>query len=297
MRVLITGASGFIGKHVAASLHALGHEVVGVCRAPLSDLPIKWRTADLLALGETIPLLNDVRPDALIHLAWTTEHGKFWHDPSNLTWLARSCGLIEAAASAGVRRIVMAGTCFEYALHNGDCDEYDTPVENHFLYDTAKDALRRIAISFCEKNGISFSWARLFHFYGADEHPSRLVRSICSSLNRGEVARCSSGHALRDYMHVVDAADALTKLVLSETTGVVNIASGERARIADIARTLGEIAGRPDLVHIGSLPDRLGDPPQITANVARLRQEIGFIPHFTLQTGLADVYHCGLLKT
>ena len=96
---------------------------------------------------------------------------------------------------------------------------------------------------------------------------------------------------------MVDAADALTKLVLSETTGVVNIASGERARIADIARTLGEIAGRPDLVHIGSLPDRLGDPPQITANVTRLRQEIGFIPHFTLQTGLADVYHCGLLNT
>jgi nucleoside-diphosphate-sugar epimerase len=91
-------------------------------------------------------------------------------------------------------------------------------------------------------------------------------------------------------MHVADAGGALAALVASEATGVVNIASGEPVRIADIARALGEVAGRGDLVHLGALPDRPDDPPRITASVIRLRQEVGFSPRFDLRTGLADVY-------
>jgi nucleoside-diphosphate-sugar epimerase len=290
MRVLVTGASGFIGKHVAVRLQSMGHEVVGVCRAPSPDLLIDWRVADLLAPGAAAALMDEVRPDALLHLAWCTEHGKFWRDPVNLTWVARSCDLIEAATRVGVRRIVIAGTCFEYAFLDGDCDERTTPVENHFLYDTAKDACRRVTEAWCQEKGVSFGWARLFHFYGAGEHPARLVGSIARSLARGEAARCSSGQVLRDYMHVADAGAAVAALVASEATGIVNIASGEPVRIADIARALGEGAGRGDLVHLGALPDRPDDPPRITASVDRLRQEVGFSPRFDLRTGLADVY-------
>jgi nucleoside-diphosphate-sugar epimerase len=91
-------------------------------------------------------------------------------------------------------------------------------------------------------------------------------------------------------MHVADAGAAVAALVASEATGIVNIASGEPVRIADIARALGEGAGRGDLVHLGALPDRPDDPPRITASVDRLRQEVGFSPRFDLRTGLADVY-------
>ena len=290
MRVLVTGASGFIGKHVAARLRSMGNEVVGACRSPSPDLLIDWRCVDLLAPGAAAALMDVVRPEALLHLAWCTEHGKFWRDPANLTWLARSCDLVEAATKVGVRRIVVAGTCFEYAFPDGDCDEHATPVENHFLYDTAKDACRRVTEAWCQENDVSFGWARLFHFYGAGEHPTRLVGSIARSLSHGEVARCSSGQVLRDYMHVADAGAALAALVACEATGVVNIASGEPVRIADIARTLGEVAGRADLVHLGALPDRPDDPPRITASVLRLRQDVGFSPRFDLRSGLADVY-------
>lgn len=293
MRVLVTGASGFIGRYSIKFLQSMGHDVVGVCRYLSSDLhniKIDWQVADLLSEGSASVLMDKVRPDALLHLAWCTENGKFWNDPANLTWLARSCDLVEAAKTVGVRRIVIAGTCFEFKFSDGDCDEHTTPVENHFLYDTAKDAFRRVAEAWCQPNNISFGWARLFHLYGPGEDPARLVCSIARSLIRGEPARCSTGQVLRDYMHVSDAGAALAAFVVSEVRGVVNIASGEPVRIADIARYLGEISGRPDLVCLGALPDRQNDPSRITANVARLRQEIGFIPNYELRAGLDHFY-------
>ena len=91
-------------------------------------------------------------------------------------------------------------------------------------------------------------------------------------------------------MHTRDAGAALAALALSDVAGAVNIASGEGVSIASIAERLGGIAGRPDLIRIGALPDREGEPPRIVADVRRLRDEVGFRPSLTLQEGLADTY-------
>lgn len=289
MKVLVTGASGLIGQHATALLHASGHEVIGAAHLPRFDQAFVSRAINLLEDGAATRLVSEIKPDVVLHLAWSTGHGIFWHDPQNLAWLARTCELAEAAADYGCRRICVAGTCYEYAFPaEGDCHEATTPTENHFLYDTAKDACRRLLTNFCMARGMSLAWGRLFHLHGPNEHPKRLVASVARALVRGEPASCSSGLVVRDYMHARDAGEAMAALAISPIEGVVNVASGVGATIASIATMLGELSGRPDLIRLGALPDRADEPPRIVASVSRLRQEVGFTPRFGLTDGLAD---------
>ncbi len=289
MRVLVTGASGLVGRHLVLALSKAGMDVTGVARRPVHGPPGQWLSADLTMPGAAQEIIRTSKPELLIHLAWVTEHGQFWRSPDNLRWLSMTCDLAIAAAEGGVRRVVMTGTCFEYAFPaTGDCIEGQTPTEPHFIYDIAKDASRRACEAYFALTGVSFSWARLFHLYGPREHADRLVASVCRALLRGELAKCSSGLAVRDFMHVADAGAALAALALSKVSGTVNVASGQAVTIADIATTLGALAGRPDLIRLGALPDRKDEPPRIVADARRLRAEVGFYSRIALREGLAD---------
>lgn len=230
-----------------------------------------------------------VDADGLLHLAWTTSYGSYWNDLANVEWLAATVELVVALAKRGISRICVAGTCFEYDWpEDDDCSEGRTGTSSHTLYDAAKTSCRRVLDQIARQHGLSFAWGRLFHLYGQGEHPDRLVASVCRSLLAGENARCSSGRAVRDFMDVRDAGEALARLAISNLEGPVNIASGQAASIADVATTIGDLVGRPDLVSLGAFPDRVGDPPRITADVVRLRRELGFDATRPLRHGLRD---------
>ena len=125
------------------------------------------------------------------------------------------------------------------------------------------------------RNGGAGWWIR---GYGDTEDPRRLVGAIARALVRGEPVDCSRGLAVRDYVDVADAGAALSTLVLSDAEGPFNIGSGHGVRVADLATALGRLAGRPDLIRLGALPDRPGEPPRIVADTTRLRQAIGGAP-------------------
>jgi nucleoside-diphosphate-sugar epimerase len=288
MRVLVTGASGFVGRWAVAALVGRGTETIAVSRRPAAAPGVKSIACDLLDASAARKLLAEARPDIVLHLAWTVEHGKFWTAPENLDWVGATLTLMRAAADAGVGRFVGVGTCFEYAWpSSGDCEEMATPLAPTTLYAVAKDAVRRVG---AEWGGLPFAWARLFYLYGPEEHEGRLVASIAARLARGEPAPMSQGLAERDFMHVRDAGEALAAVALSGVTGPVNIATGEGPTIREIGETLARIAGRPELLRVGALPDRPGDPARIVGSAARLREEAGFSPKFGLLDGLADVY-------
>jgi nucleoside-diphosphate-sugar epimerase len=287
-RILITGASGFVGRHAAVALAQAGHEVVATGRHPRALPGVGWRPCDLLEPGPAEALLRDLRPDLLLHLAWTTAHGRFWTDPANDVWAARSLALALAAAEAGARRLCMVGTCFEYAFDGGDCVEGRTPLGDGTPYGRAKNACRSGVAALAQARGLSFAWARLFHLFGPEEHPQRLVASLCRALVAGEPARMSSGGVWRDYMDARDAGAAIAALALGDAEGTVNVASGEAIRIATIGRLLADLAGRPDLLHLGALPDRPDEPERIVADVARLRGEVGFGPPPPLRERLGE---------
>lgn len=288
MRVLVTGASGFVGRRAVTALLAAGAEVIAVARRRL-DIDCCWRSVDLLDAAETRGMVRSTQPDAVLHLAWCVEHGRFWTDPANADWVAATLVLAQAAAEAGARRFTGVGTCYEYDWPSRtDCHERDTPLASHSPYDIAKTNCRSELDALFADQGVGFAWARLFFLYGPGEDPRRLVASIARAVTRGEIARCSRGLPVRDFMDVRDAGRALAAVSLSRTTGAVNVASGQGVRIADVALALGRLAGHPELIHLGSLPDRDHEPERIVADIARLRDEVGFSPEFDLETGLTS---------
>ncbi|MBY0399271.1 NAD-dependent epimerase/dehydratase family protein, partial [Myxococcota bacterium] len=269
-RVLVTGATGFIGLHTLAPLLARGYEVHAVSsREPRSGSTapgpagrptgVVWHRADLLAPGTGAGLLAEVKPSHLLHLAWYVVPGKLITAPENFAWVAASMDLIRHFAVQGGRRFAVCGSGYEYDWSYGYCSEKRTPAVPNTVYGACKQALHLMAESFAEQAGLSATWGRVFFLYGPNEHPDRLVSSVIRSILRGEPARCSHGRQIRDYMHVQDVADGLVALLDSDVRGAVNVSSGEATTLREIVLTIGRLTGRSDLIQLGALPARAND--------------------------------------
>jgi len=285
-RVLVTGATGFVGRHTLAPLAERGFEVHAVARRPGTGPLATWHELDLLR-DDPGPLLARLRPTHLLHLAWNVEPPGYWHSAENLRWLEASLRLLRAFARADGRRAVAAGTCAEYDWSAALCDEAETPLAPGTLYGTAKDALRRVASAYAREAGLSLAWGRIFFCYGPDEHPSRLVASVARALARGEEAPCTEGRQVRDFLHVADVAEAFVALVASDLGGAVNVGSGDGVPVREVVERLAAAAGRPDLLRVGALPSRPDEAPVVVAGVRRLA-ELGWAPRIDLDAGLAD---------
>ncbi|MGH2979490.1 MAG: NAD-dependent epimerase/dehydratase family protein [Solirubrobacterales bacterium] len=270
-RVLVTGATGFIGSHALRALEERGHEVDAV-------------TADLLDPGTAEEIIRAARPTHLLHLAWYAVPGKFWTAPENEAWVEATLRLLRDFYAAGGERAVGAGTCAEYDWTSGGLlSETDTPLRPATLYGRAKAETFTAASELGE-----LAWGRIFFLYGPREHPDRLVSSVARRLLAGEEAQTSAGTQVRDFMHVADVAAAFAALVDSDVTGAVNIGSGEPVTVRAVVEEVARATGRHDLLRVGALPQREGEPAELVADVRRLRDEAGFEPRYDLRSGIAD---------
>jgi nucleoside-diphosphate-sugar epimerase len=166
-------------------------------------------------------------------------------------------------------------------------DETLSAVGPATLYAQCKDGFRRWAQEFASDSGLTFGWARIFFPIGLDEPPERLVASVARHLVASTPAPCSSGQGLRDFLDVRDTGAAIAAIALKEGSGIYNVGSGRGIAVAEVARRLGQLAGKPDLVKIGALPDRPDDPPSLVARIDRLATT-GFRPAHALDSTLAD---------
>jgi nucleoside-diphosphate-sugar epimerase len=293
-RVLVTGATGFIGRHMPPLLQARGFETHVTARGAITQSAgVIAHGVDLLRQDDAQRLIREIRPDIIIHTAWYVAHGRFWNAPENTDWLEASTALAAYAAEAGARRFIGLGTCAEYATEATD-DAYPWPENRRIApatpYGEAKAALaRRLAEKAEARARFGFAWARLFHLFGPGENPARLVPSIMIALREGREAQCSSGRPVRDFISTHNAAAAIAALATSEVTGPVNIASGAPISIAAMARLIAGITGRPDLLRLGALPDRPNEPPYMVAQTGRLRRAVGFTAPVSIAAELRNL--------
>ena len=292
-KVLVTGATGFVGRHSLLSLSARGYEVHAVTsreKARAIDAPgVVWHRADLLDREQVFALVSKVRPSHMLHFAWYAVPGKFWISPENLRWVQASLDLLRAFKEAGGKRVVAAGTCAEYEWGREEpCSEAATPLRPATLYGACKHSLRLMIEAYSRQEGVSAAWGRGFFLYGPHEHPDRLVASVIRSLLRGDEAGCTHGRQVRDLLHVADVADAFVAVLDSTVQGAVNIASGDALALRDDINEIGDQVGRRDLIKLGAIEAPAGEPRIIAADTKRLKEEIGWRPRRSLETGLSE---------
>jgi len=289
-RTLVTGAGGFIGRHVVPLLVARGHAVHAVVRRPTRfDPGVRVHEIDLRDRAASRALLELVRPTALLHLAWIVTPGVFWASPDNLDWVAASLTLARDFAACGGSRAVFAGTCAEYDWSESVLDEASTKLRPRTLYGAAKNGLQNLLAAAAPALGLSLAWGRVFFLYGPGEAKGRLVPDVIDALLEGRPAPCGPGTQLRDVMHVADVARAFVALLESDVAGPVNIASGTCRPLRDLILPIGEILGRPDLIRLGARPMPPDEPAELRAVTTILRDRVGFRPCHGLEAGLAAV--------
>jgi nucleoside-diphosphate-sugar epimerase len=289
---VLTGATGFIGSHVARLLVAQGHTVFAIIRPGAN----RWRLADIERELRIIPgdlrdlsslrdALRAARPEICVHLAWRGWSGQAEAE-ENLTSLGVSLDLLRMMPELSCGRFVNIGTCFEYDFSRNPQAE-TTALRPRELYGTCKKSLFEVAQQFSALTGVSVVTPRVFFSYGPFEDVRRLVPSVALALLRGDVAKVTPGEQVRDYLHVEDVASAIWRVATSGIVGAVNIASAEPVTVADLTARVGRILGKPELVRLGAIPYRPNEPMCIVGDATMLRDLLRWSPRFDLDRGLA----------
>ncbi|MBN1168118.1 MAG: NAD(P)-dependent oxidoreductase [Methanospirillaceae archaeon] len=292
-QVLLTGASGFIGRHAIMPLVERGYHVHCIYRVTkpkdmVEGENVTWHQADILKKEGLKEIFNSFSFSYLIHLAWDVTPGSYLESLHNYDWLIASLNILQEFAESGGKKVVYAGTCIEYDVNYGYCVENLTPTKPLTFYGSCKHHLQSVGEKYAGAAGIDFAWGRVFQPYGPYEYPSRLVPSVINSLLKDKPAQCTSGKQFRDFLHVADVADAFAALLDSDVRGVVNIASGNPVSVAELVMQIANILGKESSVQMGAIAPRYTDPPFIVADKTRLQNEVKWTPKYSLHEGLMN---------
>lgn len=272
MRVLLTGATGFVGRNAIAPLISQGYEVHAVSSKKQIDVTqgVHWHCVDLLQSKDTAVLMTEVRPTHLLHFAWYAEHGKFWRSPENFRWLEASIALLRHFHKAGGQRVVMAGTCAEYDWNYGYCTEAITPCRPVTPYGVCKNALRELLRTYSDEQKLSSAWGRIFLPYGPGEDSRRLLPSLVAVFQGNRPAFGINATAIRDFLHVDDVAAGFVKLLQASATGEYNICSGHPVQLADVVQQLAHLYRADSSVILGLSAERRGEPQFLVGSNKKL---------------------------
>jgi nucleoside-diphosphate-sugar epimerase len=288
MRVLLTGASGFIGSYVLHALKHYGVDVVAVGRTrPQSS--ISFIQADLLTITDFSPLVQQAEATHLLHLAWYAEHEKYWTSRLNLRWVETTVRLVEAFCAVGCQQVVIAGTCAEYDWTHGYCREDKTPKNPATLYGAAKNATRCLITAVCAQLQVPCAWGRVFLPFGQGESANRLIPSLIEVFNGRRDPFGVNAKAYRDFLHASDVAEAFVCLLRSRASGEYNICSGEPVPLTGVVTTLAKLLGADPEPVLALSSERFGEPSVLVGENLKLK-ELGWQSALTLVQGLERTY-------
>jgi dTDP-6-deoxy-L-talose 4-dehydrogenase (NAD+) len=267
-----------------------GHEVIAVGRHPTPLLDLKgagtWHGFELADTRKARVLLSETRPEGMIHLAWYANPADYLTSHENIRALAMTTNLVESALAAGCRRMVLTGSCVEYAATEQLRIETH-PTEARTLYAACKESAWNLSRVLCDEVGAVCAWARIFHIHGPGEDPQRLVPWVARQIRAGLRVPLTDGTQVRDHLHVSDVAAGLVTLLDSGLPGATNICSGQPVTLRAVLEAVGDTLGDRGLLDFGARPHRSNETMFLAGDPARLRS-LGWKPRFGLRDGLAD---------
>lgn len=259
MRIIVTGAAGFVGKHLVQALLGRDHQVVAVDRdgAKLHSMP--WlRMCEFVVCdihdGHKSPLGRFGLADAVIHLAWPglPNYQALFHYESNLP---ADCRFLKSLVVDGYTQIAVAGTCLEYGRING-CLSEELATQPVSAYGLAKDTLRKYLEALQADVPYKLQWLRLFYLFGSNQNPNSLLARLNSAIERGDPSfNLSGGEQLRDYISVQQASEYLAMIVENrDFSGIVNVCSGQPISVRRMVENYLAETGNSIMLNFGHYP-------------------------------------------
>lgn len=239
-KLLLTGATGFIGDHVMNELLKQPVSIIASSADAAKAAGKSWFNKvryipfDLSTVNDTTDYYTFFdQPDAVIHLAWEglPNYRSSFHTDINLP---RHTAFLRSLVQGGLKDLTVTGTCFEYGMQEGLLKE-DMPVYPDNPYARAKDELRKELERWQTAYAFSLKWVRLFYMYGKGQNPNSLLSQLDKALEAGEkLFNMSGGEQVRDFMPVEAVAAAIVKTALqNKVTGIINCCSGRPVSVKD----------------------------------------------------------------
>lgn len=258
MKIAITGATGFIGRHVRSELANTDHDVVLVARRSEKAGEITAHetivTADLhQERTDWFELFG--KPDAVLHLAWggLPNYMDAYHVEVELPMQSK---FLKALIESGLKKLVVTGTCYEYGMASGALSE-DQETNPNTPYGIAKDRLRKELFELQQSKNFDLTWARIFYPYGEGQSEKSLYSQLKNAILSSQEFLMGNGLQVLDFIQVEKVASSLLSLLTSCTdVGVVNLGSGKPQTIAAFVQEQIRIFQSDLVPSFGSIPAR-----------------------------------------
>jgi nucleoside-diphosphate-sugar epimerase len=293
MRILISGATGFLGAAVAKEMAARGCVVAVMTRRALADSRLGAMADKLVAIrGDVFEpasyrmQVQDFAPDALVHCAWGGVASTTRNDLVQLNNVPATGALIDIAAGAGARIVMGIGSQAEYGPCDGPSAETFAPRPTT-LYGIAKVAAGQALLQIARERGLRGVWGRVYSLYGPGDDARWLIPSMIRAFQSGETPKVTACEQVWEFLHVSDAARAIASLLDRDSaSGLFNIGSGEPVRLRDVILRLRDLVAPEITPLFGAVPYRADQVMHLEANISRLRTATGWKPLVSLDAGL-----------
>lgn len=294
-RLLVTGASGFIGTHCLPlivngdydEIHAVNRRGYGPYGARVT-----WHAAELRSMLEATQLIDAIRPTHLFHAAWIATPGVYVSSPENVEWMQAGIAMVREFAERGGQRFVGVGSSAEYAPSDAPCEEDITPLRPASIYGKCKVALWLAVEAIAQHYNMQAAWGRLFLPYGPGDPPARLIPTALAALRAQKPLALSHGEQQRDFIYAPDAAKLLVRLLDESVSGTFNIASGVPRSVRSVLQSLADRLGARDCLRFGELPLREGEPALLVADMHKVRRQFGTVAETPLADALEMLVSC-----